>query len=184
MKKKFAPEMTAPDFTFDSPWKKSLSFYDFLKGEKTILMFLRYMGCPICQMKIAELKNDWDEFKKNKLNVLVVLQSDAKNVIGINEIVKENDLPFTIVLDPKEEIFQLYGVLPGPFFRYVTPTVIKKALKSKKLGFKHGVNEGKEMQLPATFIVDKKKKIKYAYYGKNVSDVPENGELLKVAGDL
>ena len=184
MKKKFAPEMTVPDFNFDSPWKKSLSFYDFPKGKKTILMFLRYMGCPICQMKIAEIKNDWDEFKKSKLDVLVVLQSDAKNVIGINEIVKENDLPFTIVLDPKEEIFKLYGVLPGSIFRYATPGTIKKAMKSKKLGFKHGVNEGKEMQLPAVFIVDKQKKIKYAYYGKNVSDVPDNSELLDLAANL
>ena len=184
MKNKLASEMTAPDFTFDSPWKKSLMFYDFLKGDKTILMFLRYMGCPICQMKISEIKNDSDEFKKNKIDVLVVLQSDAKNVIGINEIVKEEDLPFTIVLDPKEEIFKLYGVLPGSIFRYATPGTIKKAMKSKKLGFKHGVNEGKEMQLPAVFIVDKEKKIKYAYYGKNVSDVPENEVLLDIAAKL
>lgn len=187
MKKKLAAGMKAPDFKFSSPWKKSLKFYDFLGKEKTILIFLRYMGCPICQMKISEIRSNWDEFKKRKLNVLVVLQSEAENVIsvkGAKKPLKEKDIPFTIVLDPKEEIFKLYGVLPGSIFRYITPGTIKKAMQSKKLGFKHGASEGKELQLPAVFIMDKKKKIGYAYYGKNVSDVPENEELFAAAENL
>ncbi len=177
----------APGFTFDSPWKKSLKFYDFLKSGNTILIFLRYMGCPICQMRISEIRRDWDEFNKRKLNVLVVLQSETENVISVSgsgETLKEKDVPFTIVLDPKEEIFGLYGVLPGSIFRYITPGTIVKAMRSKKLGFKHGVSEGKELQLPAVFIVDNKKVVKYAYYGKSVSDVPGNKELFDTAEGL
>lgn len=177
----------APDFTFDSPWKKSLKFHDFLKKGNTALIFLRYMGCPICQMKIAELRRDWDEFRKRNLGVLVVLQSEAENMIsvkGSEETLKEKDIPFTIVLDPKEEIFRLYGVKPGSIFRYATPATIKKAMQSKKLGFKHGVSEGKELQLPALFIVDDKKIVRYTYYGKNVSDVPENAALFDIIGKL
>jgi peroxiredoxin len=184
---KIAAGGKAPGFTFDSPWKKSLKFYDFLGKGKTALIFLRYMGCPICQMKIAEIKRDWDEFRKRKLGVLVVLQSEAENVIsvkGSGEKLKEKDIPFTVVLDPKEEIFDLYGVSPGSIFRYITPGTIKKAMRSKKLGFRHGVSEGKELQLPALFIVDDKKIVRYAYYGKNVSDVPENGEIFDIAERL
>lgn len=187
MREKIIPGVKAPDFEFNSPWKKSLKFYDFLGKEKTILMFLRYMGCPICQMKISEIRVNWDEFKKRKLNVLVVLQSEAENVIsvkGTEKALNEKDLPFTVVLDPTEEIFKLYGVLPGSISRYITPGTIKKAMQSKKLGFKHGVSEGKELQLPAVFIVDGKKKIRYAYYGKSVSDVPGNNELFDIAEKL
>ncbi|MBN1573972.1 MAG: redoxin domain-containing protein [Deltaproteobacteria bacterium] len=184
MSHKITAGAKAPDFTFDSPWKKSLKFHDSLKSGKTILIFLRYMGCPICQMKISEIRRDWDEFRKRNLNVLVVLQSEAENVIsvkGSDEKLKEAVIPFTIVLDPKEEIFKLYGVLPGSILRYITPGTIKKAMQSKKLGFKHGVSEGKELQLPAVFIVDDKKMVRYAYYGKNVSDVPENAVLFNIA---
>jgi peroxiredoxin len=187
MREKIATGSKSPDFKFNSPWKKSLRFYDFLKSGKTILIFLRYMGCPICQMRISEIRRDWDGFKKRKLNVLVVLQSEAENVIsvkGSDKPLKEKDVPFTLVLDPREEIFRLYGVFPGSIFRYITPGTIKKAMQSKKLGFKHGASEGKELQLPAVFIVDDKKVVKYAYYGKSVSDVPGNEELFEIAERL
>ncbi len=167
--------MTAPDFTFDSPWKKSLQFHDYLKDSKAIIIFLRYIGCPLCQLKISEIKRDWQKFEKKGVQILVALQSTPEN---IKELIEEKDMPFTIICDPKERIFELYHVAPGSVFRYVTPGVIKKALKARKEGFKHGANEGKELQLPAVFIVGTDKKINYAYYGKNVGDVPDNDTLL------
>ncbi|MBW1849259.1 MAG: hypothetical protein JRJ27_19510, partial [Deltaproteobacteria bacterium] len=67
---------------------------------------------------------------------------------------------------------------PGSIFRYISPGIIKKALRAKKEGFKHGKSEGKELQLPAVFLVDTNKAVKYAYYGKNIGDIPDNQSLL------
>ena len=177
VKDKITNGMTAPDFTFSSPWETSIKLYDYLNKGRALVIFLRYMGCPLCQMKIAELKTDWHRFEEKKVKILVVLQSKSENITGM---VEKEDIPFTIICDPDEEIFKLYGVVPGSIFRYITPGVIAKAMKAKKGGFKHGVSEGKEMQLPAVFLIGPDKIVSYAYYGKNVGDVPDNDTLIGI----
>ena len=177
MKNRIATGMTSPDFTFDSPWKKSLKFYDFLKKDKALLIFLRYMGCPLCQLKISEISRDIDQFKEAHTNVFIVLQSQPEI---IKEMINESDMPMTIICDPNMDIFKLYNVNPGSIFRYISPSIIKKALRARKEGFTHGKNEGKELQLPAAFLVDTDKTVKYVYYGKNIGDIPDNQFLLEI----
>jgi len=179
MKETITTGMTAPDRTFNTPWKQGLRLSDLAKERRTYLIFLRYMGCPLCQMKISRLKEEWKRFSNADLNVVVVLQSEPEN---ITSLVSEEEIPFHIACDPDESFFQLYGVMPGSIFRYATPSVIKKAMEAKKTGFAHGKSEGKEMQLPAVFLIGQDMMVQYAYYGKNVGDVPENDELLKAAG--
>ena len=175
MSQRLTAGAAAPDFTFDTPWKKGEKLSGFTKKGTTVLMFLRYMGCPICQMKIAELKKEFPLFKKRGVSLLVVLQSTPEN---ITPMISQKDMPFVIVCDPHERLFTLYGVRPGSIFGYVTPTTIVRAVRATLQGFKHGKYEGNEKQLPATFIIDKGGKVKYARYGKNVADVPKTEKLL------
>ncbi|MBU2514142.1 pyridoxal-phosphate dependent enzyme [bacterium] len=179
MKDKFTTGTPAPDFSFDSPWQKNLQFHKILDEKPAFLIFLRYIGCPVCQLKIAELKKDYAEFEQKNVQILVVLQSLPEN---IQELTTEKEMPFTIVCDPGEKIFSQYKVTPGNLLQYAPPSVVIKAVKAKMKGFKHGKSEGKEMQLPAVFFVDKEKTIQYAYYGKNIGDVPANTDLLKAIG--
>jgi peroxiredoxin len=178
MKKKLIPGMSAPNFTFDTISKQSLDFSKTTGGKRSVMFFLRYTGCPICQMKIGDLLRDHEEFLGAGLQVYVVLQSTPASVkeglIGLQ-------VPFTVVCDPEEKVFALYGVAPGNLFGYLTPSVIMKAMKASRAGFKHGKKEGKEMQLPAVFILNEDGKIAYAYYGKNIGDVPDNREILSAA---
>lgn len=178
MKQKLTPGMTAPNFTFDTLSKQSLDFHKTTGGKKSVIFFLRYAGCPICQMKIGDLLKDHKEFRAAGLQVYVVLQSTAASV-------KENftklKVPFTIVCDPEEKVFALYGVAPGNLFGYLAPSVIMKARKASRAGFKHGKKEGKEMQLPAVFVVNSDGKIAYTYYGKNIGDVPDNKTIIDAA---
>jgi peroxiredoxin len=175
MSQRLTAGAAAPDFTFDTPWKKGEKLSGFTKKGTTVLMFLRYMGCPICQMKIAELKKEFPLFKKRGVSLLVVLQSTPEN---LTPMISHKDMPFVSVCDPHERLFTLYGVRPGSIFGYVTPTTIVRAIRATVRGFKHGTYEGNEKQLPATFIIDKGGKVTYARYGKNVADVPKTEKLL------
>ena len=165
----------APEFVFDTPWKKRQKLSDFTKKGTTVLMFLRYIGCPICQMEIAELKKESPRFRERSASLLVVLQSTPEN---ITSMISQEDMPFEIVCDPQERLFTLYGVKPGSTFDYITPTTIVRAATAVAKGFRHGTYEGNEKQLPATFIIDKGGKVRYAHYGRNVADVPKTGRLL------
>ncbi|MBU1055590.1 MAG: AhpC/TSA family protein [Proteobacteria bacterium] len=168
---------TAPDFSFETLWNGNNSFYNMLEQSKVFLLFLRYIGCPLCRIKIDELIRDLDQFEAHGVRPVAVLQSAPEVMRDQKE---QKEIPLTVVCDPKAEIFEQYGVKVGSIFRYLTPSVIRKGLASNKLGYGHGKYEGREKQLPAVFLVDTDRIIRYAYYGKNVGDVPENSTLLKI----
>jgi peroxiredoxin len=163
--------MKAPDFKFNTPWEQNLDFHRAINGTTTVLFFLRYMGCPICQYKISEIMRDMDKFNALGTGIFIVLQSDPAVV---KEHIGGEEISFKIMCDPDQELFRLYGVEPGNIFQYIAPSVIMKAVKASRRGFSHGAKEGNEMQRPAVFIIDKNKSVTFAYYGKNIGDLPEN----------
>ncbi|MDY6969551.1 MAG: redoxin domain-containing protein [Spirochaetota bacterium] len=159
----------APDFNFETPWSPMQSFHEALKDKPAVLVFLRYHGCPVCQMEMANLKNKIDLFNDKGHKVFVFLQSSPANIASITN---EDDWPFQIVCDPLGLIFRQYGVEPGGIFKYLHPAGLIAGIKAIRQGYKHGKFEGKETQLPAVFAVTSKKNIGYVYYGKQISDLP------------
>jgi len=161
---------TAPDFKFNTPWETGLFFYKQTGKNPGVLIFLRYQGCPVCQMEMARIKRNIKLFKQKKAQVYVVLQSRPQTVAALSD---SGDWPFTIICDPDGVIFQQYGVAPGGIFKYLHPSGLIAAIKATALGFRHGKFEGRETQVPAAFVISSDHTIAYAYYGKTVSDVPD-----------
>jgi len=160
---------TAQDFDFKTPWSAQQSFYESLGDQGAVLVFLRYQGCPVCQMEMAHLKQEIELFSKKGTRVFVFLQSSPEIV---SQATNEEDWPFSIVCDPEGKIFEKYAVEPGGFFKYLHPAGMFSAIKAIGKGYRHGKFEGKETQLPAAFVVNAMRNINYAYYGKTINDVP------------
>ena len=165
----------APDFRFKTPWDNETGFYNAVGHHPAILIFLRYIGCPVCQMEMARIKGEVAQVRVKGLRVFVVLQSPAET---ISALINQDDFSFTIICDPKGKIFQLYGVEAGGIFRYLHPEGAIAAIRAISRGFKHGKFEGKETQVPAAFAMSSDKLLKYAYYGAHVGDVPALEQML------
>ncbi|MDJ0763345.1 MAG: peroxiredoxin-like family protein [Myxococcota bacterium] len=159
----------AADFTYDTAWEYGETFYGTTGKRPVVLVFLRYLGCPVCQMEMAQLKKEVGLFKAKGANVFVALQSSPETVAAVTS---QEDWPFTIICDPSEAIFQLYRVAPGGLFKHLHPAGLMAAAKATAKGFRHGKFEGRETQLPAVFVVDSDKTIRWVYYGKTLNDVP------------
>lgn len=181
MTQRIAAGDSPPRFSFNTAREQGLDFYREIKGGKTVLFFLRYAGCPLCQFKIAELMQDMERFRALGAQVFVVLQSEPATV---RAHLGKRDMASRIICDPQQALFRLYGVAPGNVFQYLTPSVLKKAWQAKRQGFSHGMKEGLEMQRPATFIIDSAGVVRFAHYGKDIGDVPENADLLARLGNM
>ena len=160
---------TSPDFQFDTPWENGLSFSGTSAGRPAVLVFLRYLGCPVCQMNMATLKREVGLIDQKGARLFVILQSAAATVAGLTS---KADWPFTIICDPEGIIFHQYRVEPGGTIKLLHPAGLVAAVRARLNGYKHGKYEGKETQLPAVLIVTPDGRITYAYYGKHISDVP------------
>lgn len=165
----------ARDFRFKTPWDDEVSFYAAVGNNPTVLIFMRYYGCPVCQMEMAKMKQDIELVAKKGGRVFVVLQSAPETIASL---ITRDDFPFTIICDPEGKVFQLYGVEPGGVFKYLHPAGLIAAIKAISRGFRHGKFEGKETQLPAAFAMTGDKLIKYSHYGENISDMPALSQMI------
>ena len=164
----------AHDFDFQTPWSPRQNFYETVKNKPAVLVFLRYQGCPVCQMEMAFLKREIGLFKQKETKIFVFLQSSPETVaLAANEV----DWPFFVVCDPQGAIFQKYSVESGGVLKYLHPAGMIAGIKAISQGFRHGKFEGKETQLPAAFAVNSTKIITYACYGKHISDLPSPATL-------
>lgn len=166
-----------PDFCCPTPFQPELKLYDALQRVegKTALVFLRYYGCPICQLDIREFAESYDAITAAGGQLLVVLQSDPARLAAQ---LTQGELPFDILCDPDQKLYKELAIEPAAsMLKMMSFAALKKIIRSTKRGFKHGEYEGIEEQLPAAFLLQRDGTVLWAHYGKDVGDVPTAQEL-------
>mgnify|MGYP003573792617 CR=1 FL=1 len=103
---------------------------------------------------MAQLRQTYNEFVERDVAVLVIGPESAERFAAY---FSDNHLPFLGLPDPKHSILKLYG-------------------QEVKL-FKFG-------RMPAQAIVDRDGIIRYVHYGKSMSDIPSNRELLQLIDEV
>lgn len=167
---------TMPTFTFDTPYESGRDLYETVGQTPTFLLFLRYYGCTICQLDIHHLKENYEAFEQAGAKVMVVLQSKPE---VIAKDVKQGELPFEIICDPQQKLYEQFEILPAKSkLGLASIATIKKIRAAKKAGLVHGAYEGEELQLPALFLLGNEGRVQFAHYAKNAADLPSHEEML------
>lgn len=165
-----------PDFTFNTPFTQGRSLAEAVGDKKTALVFLRYYGCTLCQLDLAEYKEEHARITEAGGQLYVVLQSDP--ILLAEEMGSADAYPYEIICDPKGELYARFGILPAESkVKMAGAGTLVKIAKAKAAGHKHGRYEGEELQLPAAFVLDGNRKVLYAHYAKTVDDIPDAEKL-------
>ncbi len=165
-----------PDFLFDTPFSRGNTLVQAMGGVKTAIVFLRYYGCTLCRLDLAQYKAGYTALQQAGGQLLVVLQSDAD--LLRQELEGQNSFPFDIVCDPKGDLYQQFEILPAESkVKMAGPGTMVKIAKATAAGHHHGRYEGDELQLPAAFVLDADRHVLFAHYAKTVDDVPTIREL-------
>ena len=172
-----------PDLVFDTIKRDGVHLYDVLKG-KTVLWVLRYIGCPTCRLDVHLIAGRYAEFAAKGAQVFVVMQSDRAH-IGKDLAATGAALPFEIVCDPEQKIYEQLEILPGDPDGPALPEeilgrLIEKVKAAAAEGFEHGDYEGNEQQLPALFILDADGTASYVKYAQDPMDMPTVDEVLEM----
>lgn len=166
-----------PEFRFDTAYEQDLSFYDQL-DRPVFLWFIRYLGCPVCQVDIQELTQAYSRFEAKGVKVIMALQSDPKIIQGS---FPKGALPFTLICDPEKKLYEQFEIKPAKnMIKMASLGLIAKGLQAKKMGISHGVSEGDELQLPALFLIRPDGEVAFAKYAKNITDLPSIDEMLQM----
>jgi peroxiredoxin len=103
---------------------------------------------------MAQLRHDYPEFVARDVVVIAVGPEDAK---AFAKYWQREELPFVGLPDPKHSVLKLYG----------------QEVKLFKLG-----------RMPAQVLIDKAGLARYAHYGHDMTDIPENAEILALVDQI
>lgn len=155
----------APELNLRNVKGEPVSLQDF-SGRPVAVIFMRYVGCPVCQMETLEYRQQYQTLRDAGLELVMVFQSSVEN---LQQYAVQEALPFTVLSDPKAKAYKLWGADWG-ISGFLSPKNLSPIVRSLKAGHRHGKFEGNEFQYPAAFIVDGNGLIRFAHYGKTVSD--------------
>lgn len=97
---------------------------------------------------MAQLLQDFESFRALDTEILVIGPENAR---AFSRYWSENLLPYIGLPDPEHRVLKLYG----------------QEIKLFKWG-----------RMPAMLIIDKAGQVRFVHYGHNMSDIPENRDVL------
>jgi peroxiredoxin len=162
-----APEFAAKDVYGH---KVDLSVYD---KPYVLVAFMRYAGCPYCNLAVHRLSVEYPLLQQNDCNVIVFVQSESSEII--KNIYDRHELkpPFPIIPDLAKYFYDIYGVQSSKraFFQGQIAAVPYWLQSVGKHGFKPGKLEGDYFLVPAMFLVrTRDMQILNARYGSSYYD--------------
>ena len=143
---------------------------DLYKGKKVLLSFLRFTGCPVCNLHIHKILQRKDEIDKNNLSILFVFESDPMTV---KKYITNENLPFTFISDPNQILYDLYSVEKS-WKKFIKWGLTFKGLSDGAKGFlkynKFSSMKGSSNRVEAEFLIDEKGILEKIHYGEMVGD--------------
>jgi len=133
------------------------------KGEKILISFFRYASCPLCNQRVHNIIQVYDEWKKKKLRVLTIFESSAESISRY----VQNNTPFPVIPDPNRKLYKLYQ-LESSLLKFIKGAL--PFIKAFYSGFYPGKMEGDRFIVPADFLVDREGILHTAYYGRHIGD--------------
>lgn len=156
--------MKAPEIDFHDYNREPFSL-DGLKGNRILLSFYRYAGCPFCQLRFMEISDRYED--DDRLFVVAVFQSPDDS---IKEHAAGVETDVTVIGDPGERFYKVYGVEEGMRAWCMGVQSIYRFGRSLMRGNKRGKKEGSKTRIPADFLIDEEGILRHVYYGRHMDD--------------
>ena len=103
---------------------------------------------------MSQLRDDYSIFADQDTVILVI---GPEGPDSFSRYWRENELPFIGLPDPRHTVLKSYG----------------QQIKIFKFG-----------RMPAQAIIDKQGLVRFIHYGKSMSDIPSNEELLRIIDSI
>lgn len=144
----------APDFTLKDQKANEINLYQLLKKGPVVLSWYRGGWCPYCNLELKGLADKTAEI--NQLGATLIALSPELPDKSLTTIEK-NNLPFTVVSDVDNSVARKYDLV----YKLDTTTADRY---EKGFGLsQYNGNDKAELPIPATYIIDQKGIVRYAF---------------------
>jgi peroxiredoxin len=144
-----------PAFELKDAFGRAVSSAELMKKGSLVVVFYRGSWCPFCNAYLHKLQTRLADINAagGTLVAISVETPDASMAVA-----KKNELNFTVLSDPNLDTARKFGIV------YQMPAETDE--KYRKMGLdvaKHNAMDRPELPLAATYVVDRKGRITYAF---------------------
>jgi peroxiredoxin len=144
-----------PVFKLKDATGKTVGSDELLKQGNLVIVFYRGSWCPFCNLYLRNLQKNMPQIKGAGGNLVAISVENPDNSLTV---AKKNELDFTVLSDPNLTLARKFGIV------YQMPKETDELYKSRGLDIaKHNEMEKAELPLSATYVVNRKGEIVYAY---------------------
>jgi AhpC/TSA antioxidant enzyme len=153
--------------------------------ELTHLQFLRFAGCPICNLHLRAFVNRNDELRAAGIREVVIFHSTREELLKY-----EAELPFDAIADPDKKLYREFGVersLRALLDPRAWPSMVRGLITAVSAAirgrapFAPLAPKGGALGLPADLLIASDGFILAAKYGEHASDQWTVDEVLELA---
>jgi peroxiredoxin Q/BCP len=158
--------MQAPAFLTETWDGQPVSLAQFA-GKRVWLAFFRHVNCPLCNIRIHEMRDRYNQSSSDSLQIVGIFQSPAARFQGAKMV---GQTWYPLVSDPKEELYALYGLgssVAGTLNPANLP-LFAQAFASNMGSFTK--IDGTVTRIPADFLIGPDGVIVDAFYGRKIGD--------------
>lgn len=171
LKKAIKKGDSAPQFILNDVHGKKVSLKELLKNGPIVLTFYRGVWCPICNKQLSSYQGILPKIRAAGAELVAVSPELPDSGIKTEE---KNKITFTILTDSNNRVATNYGL------------VFKLNDKIKKLYKEYGIdlqqNQGNEewqLPIPATYVIGRNGKIKWAFLDVDYKNRATTDDILK-----
>ncbi len=158
----------APNFTLNNALGNPIALNDYLKKGPVVLTWYRGGWCPYCNLTLHQLQEELPNFNALGANLIALTPELPDKSMSTSE---KNDLQFEVLSDVGNKVAKEYGIV----FK-LTDEVAAMYNKSFDLNSYNG-DTSNELPLAATYIINKKGQIVYAFLDADYRNRAEPSEL-------
>ena len=138
-------------------------------GKPLLLMFFRYASCPMCNLRLHDVAQQYARLQERGLVALAFFHSSASSIRAHAAV---RHYPFSLIADPEFRVYSLYAVetsWPRLLLSVARPSFYMDWLRSLRHRFWGGV-AWQMATMPADFLIGPDGRIVEAYYGRDIGD--------------
>ena len=158
----------APDFTLNNALGKPVTLSEYLNKGKVVLTWYRGNWCPYCNLTLHALQEELSNFKAHGANLIALTPEVPDESMSTTE---KHNLQFEVLSDVGNKVAKEYGIV----FQ-LTDEVAEMYNQSFELN-NHNGDETNELPLAATYIINEKGEIVYAFIDADYRNRAEPSEL-------
>lgn len=116
---KLSVGLKAPNFSAKTQDGKNVKLSDFKGKNSVLLVFYPGDNTPVCTKQLCDIRDDYKGLEKKGIKVFGINQADEKSH---KDFIKDQKLPFSLIIDEKLEISKNYDAMGA--FGFINRTVV------------------------------------------------------------